>query len=91
MYGIRCDHGSWDRGRCILREYYNGLPDYAVKFLKHGRSCPIVYSKGDGEHFMTIQKYNCNFEKLDLKVIERWKEVPPAVVSDCMNRSNKIA
>ena len=25
---------------------------------------------------MTIQKYNCNFEKLDLKVIEKWKDIP---------------
>ena len=40
---------------------------------------------------MTIQKYISNFEKLNLKVLEKWKDIPPAVVSDCMSRSNTMA
>ena len=40
---------------------------------------------------MTIQKYISNFEKLNLKVLEKWKDISPAVVSDCMSRSNTMA
>ena len=37
---------------------------------------------------MAIQKFNSNFEKLNSDILRKWKDIPPAVVSDCMNRSN---
>lgn len=40
---------------------------------------------------MTIQKFNCNFEKLESDILRKWKDIPPAIVSDCMNRSNAMA
>lgn len=40
---------------------------------------------------MVIRKHNCNFEKLEAKVLMKWKDIPPAVVSDCMERSNAMA
>ena len=40
---------------------------------------------------MSIQKYNYNFEKLTSEVLLKWENIPPAIVSDCMNRTNAMA
>ncbi len=40
---------------------------------------------------MPIQRHEVDFETLPADVLERWRGVPPAVVSDCMNRSNVMA
>ncbi len=40
---------------------------------------------------MPIQRHEADFETLPADVLERWRGVPPAVVSDCMNRSNVMA
>ena len=40
---------------------------------------------------MVIRKHNCNFEKLEAKVLMKWKNIAPAVVSDCMERANAMA
>ena len=40
---------------------------------------------------MPIQRFEVDFETLPADLLERWRGVPPAVVSDCMNRSNVMA
>lgn len=40
---------------------------------------------------MAIQKYEADFEELDPKTLANWQNIPPAIVSDCMNRSNAMA
>lgn len=40
---------------------------------------------------MTIQKYDVSFEALPKDVIDAWRAIPPAIVSDVMNRSNVMA
>ena len=40
---------------------------------------------------MPIQRHEVDFETLPADVLERWRGLPPAVVSDCMNRSNVMA
>ncbi len=40
---------------------------------------------------MPIQRHEVDFETLPADVLERWRGVPPAIVSDCMNRSNVMA
>ncbi len=40
---------------------------------------------------MPIQRHEFDFETLPADVLERWRGVPPAIVSDCMNRSNVMA
>ncbi len=40
---------------------------------------------------MSIQKYNYKFEKLTSEVLLKWATIPPAIVSDCMNRTNTMA
>lgn len=37
---------------------------------------------------MAIQKYDVSFETLPKEVIDAWRSIPPAIVSDVMNRSN---
>lgn len=36
---------------------------------------------------MTIQKYDVSFETLPTDVIDAWRDIPPAIVSDVMNRT----
>ncbi len=40
---------------------------------------------------MPIRRHEVDFETLPADVLERWRGLPPAVVSDCMNRSNVMA
>lgn len=40
---------------------------------------------------MAVQRYKTNFEKLSQDQLAKWRDVPPAIVSDCMNRSNVMA
>ena len=40
---------------------------------------------------MAIQKYKCDYKKLTSKMLLQWDSIPPAIVSDCMNRSNVMA
>lgn len=40
---------------------------------------------------MPIQRYDTNFRILSLDELEKWRGLPPAVVSDCMNRTQVMA
>jgi len=40
---------------------------------------------------MPIQRYNTEFKSLDKEALEKWRDLPPAIVSDCMNRSQVMA
>lgn len=40
---------------------------------------------------MAIQRYETNFKVLSTDDLAKWKDLPPAVVSDCMNRSQVMA
>lgn len=40
---------------------------------------------------MPIQRYRTEFEVLSQDVLAAWREIPPAIVSDCMNRSNVMS
>ena len=40
---------------------------------------------------MAVQKYKCDYEILTQKQLAKWKCIPPAIVSDCMNRSNVMS
>ena len=40
---------------------------------------------------MPIQRYQTDFRILKKTELEKWRDLPPAVVSDCMNRSNVMA
>ncbi|MBF0280334.1 MAG: RraA family protein [SAR324 cluster bacterium] len=40
---------------------------------------------------MAIQRYHPKFERLSKTILEQWKEISPAIASDCMNRSNVMA
>lgn len=40
---------------------------------------------------MPIQRYKTGFKVLGETAIARWKDLPPAIVSDCMNRSQVMA
>ncbi len=40
---------------------------------------------------MAIQHFETNFETLSPEVLEAWRDIPPAIASDCMNRSRFMA
>ena len=40
---------------------------------------------------MTIQRQRTDFEILPPETIARWEGIPPAIVSDCMNRERVMA
>ncbi len=40
---------------------------------------------------MPIQRYEIEFRTLAKDTLARWRELPPAIVSDCMNRSQVMA
>lgn len=40
---------------------------------------------------MPIQRHEIDFERLDEKTLDAWRKLPPAVVSDCMNRTQVMA
>lgn len=40
---------------------------------------------------MPIQRHETEFETLPADILERWRDIPPAVASDCMNRSHVMA
>jgi len=40
---------------------------------------------------MAIQRYTTKFQRLSVGELASWKIIPPAVASDCMNRSNVMA
>lgn len=40
---------------------------------------------------MAIQRYETDFRVLSPSDLEKWKDLPPAVVSDCMNRTQVMA
>ncbi len=40
---------------------------------------------------MPIQRHEIDFAPLSEDVLERWRARPPAVVSDCMNRTQVMA
>ena len=40
---------------------------------------------------MAVQRYDVRFEKLSKDTLDQWRDIPPAIVSDCMNRSNVMA
>jgi len=40
---------------------------------------------------MAIQRYTTKFQRLSVGELASWKLIPPAVASDCMNRSNVMA
>lgn len=40
---------------------------------------------------MTIQRHRTDFEILPPETIARWERIPPAIVSDCMNREQVMA
>jgi regulator of RNase E activity RraA len=37
---------------------------------------------------MTMQRHVVNFTKLSSKTLNKWHAIPPAIVSDCMNRTH---
>ncbi len=39
---------------------------------------------------MALQRYNTNFERLTIEELDLWRKVPPAVASDCMNRTQSM-
>ncbi len=40
---------------------------------------------------MPIQRYRSEYEVLSAETLDAWRAVPPAIVGDCMNRSNVMA
>ena len=40
---------------------------------------------------MAMQRYETDFETLSPQVLDAWRAIPPAVASDCMNRSRFMA
>lgn len=40
---------------------------------------------------MTVQRYDIDFARLAPETLEAWRRIPPAVASDCMNRSQFMA
>jgi len=40
---------------------------------------------------MAVQKFNVNFEKLSAETLEQWSKIPPAIATDCMNRTNSMS
>ena len=40
---------------------------------------------------MTLQRHAVDFEKLSPETLEAWRAIPPAIVSDCMNRTHYMA
>ncbi len=40
---------------------------------------------------MAVQRYRAEFKRLSADDLAKWKDVPPAIASDCMNRSNVMA
>ncbi len=40
---------------------------------------------------MPIQRHVTDFERLDADRLEAWRDIPPAIVSDCMNRTHVMA
>ncbi len=40
---------------------------------------------------MAVQRYRAEFTRLSADELARWEDIPPAVASDCMNRSNVMA
>jgi regulator of RNase E activity RraA len=40
---------------------------------------------------MPIQRHKIDFKTLDKSALAQWKDLPPAVVSDCMNRTQVMA
>ena len=40
---------------------------------------------------MTLQRHAVDFEKLSPETLETWHAIPPAIVSDCMNRTHYMA
>lgn len=40
---------------------------------------------------MPIQRYKTDFKALGAKDLEKWRGLPPAIVSDCMNRTQVMA
>jgi len=40
---------------------------------------------------MAIQRHLTKFQKLSAETLAQWRDIPPAIASDCMNRSNVMA
>jgi 4-hydroxy-4-methyl-2-oxoglutarate aldolase len=40
---------------------------------------------------MAVQKHKTSYKRLSADALSRWKNIPPAIASDCMNRSNVMA
>ena len=40
---------------------------------------------------MTLQRYETDFETLPPETLDAWRDIPPAIVSDCMNRTHFMA
>ena len=40
---------------------------------------------------MAVQLYRTNFERLTAEDLAKWSDIPPAIASDCMNRSNVMS
>ena len=40
---------------------------------------------------MTLQRYETDFEALPPETLDAWRDIPPAIVSDCMNRTHFMA
>ena len=40
---------------------------------------------------MPLQRHATDFENLTPETLAAWREIPPAIVSDCMNRTHSMA
>ena len=40
---------------------------------------------------MAVQLSRTDFERLTAEGLARWSDIPPAIASDCMNRSNVMS
>ena len=40
---------------------------------------------------MAIERYDVSFERLDSAQLAEWAKIPPAIVSDCMNRTQSMS
>ena len=40
---------------------------------------------------MAIQRYHTDFYRLTAEELDKWKDIPPSIASDCMNRGNVMA
>ena len=40
---------------------------------------------------MAIQKYRSSFKTISSASLSKWKEIPAAVIADCMNRTNVMS